>query len=297
MKHFDPGHVDWEMWGTTVDKRRAKNLFTNLGKHFKDERAQDERDEEREVKAMPRDVMTAAQEYEADILQIDSLMYMPADWGESDSPNNKRRQGQVVSMRHRMKPRVREHFKGLIKSPEINTTNVVEDRSPAWVEDVFRPVFVELVKKSPRQWWPVVVGNARQSDLKVPPPNLITSIRVKYQQGNWNQCIFKATASALHYCGKSEAASFVSNAAPTVQYLPRQKAILSLRDRIMIHAPDIGGFIAFNQHSKRRKMNRISLDELVQNKTIFPTMVIPRANDESASHAVVVVDDIIFDAT
>jgi hypothetical protein len=249
------------------------------------------------VKAMPRDEMTAAQEYEADILQIDSLMYIPVGWGESDSPNNKRRQGQVVSMRHRMKPRVQEHFKGLIKSPETNTTNVVEDLSPAWVEDVFRPVFVELVKKSPCQWWPVVVGNARQGDLKVPPPNLITLIRVKYQRGDWNQCIFKATAAALHYCGKSEAASFVSNAAPTVQYLPHEKAILSLRDRIMIHAPDIRGVIAFNQHSKRRKMNRISLDELVQNKTISPTMVIPRANDGSASHAVVVVDDIIFDAT
>jgi hypothetical protein len=44
-------------------------------------------------------------------------------------------------------------------------------------------------------------------------------------------------------------------------------------------------------------MNHISLDELVQNKTIFPTMVIPHANDGSASHAVVVADDIIFDAT
>jgi hypothetical protein len=45
-------------------------------------------------------------------------------------------------------------------------------------------------------------------------------------------------------------------------------------------------------------MNRLSLDELVQNKTVFPTMlVILRANDGSASHAVVVVDDFIFDAT
>jgi hypothetical protein len=132
---------------------------------------------------MPRDEMTTAQEYEADILQIDSLMYIPVDWGESDSPNNKRRRGQVVSMRHRMEPRVQEHFKGLIKSLETNTTNVVQDLSPAWVEDVFRPVFVELVKKSPRQWWPVVVGNARQGDLKVPPPNLITSIRVNKEIG------------------------------------------------------------------------------------------------------------------
>jgi hypothetical protein len=37
----------------------------------------------------------------------------------------------------RLKPRVREHFKGLIKSPETNTTYVLEDLSPVWVEDVF----------------------------------------------------------------------------------------------------------------------------------------------------------------
>ncbi len=240
--------------------------------------------------------MTEEEEYEADILQIDSLMYIPIDWGERDSPN-KRRRGQVVKLRHRSKPKIREHFKGLIKLPESNTTEVVDDLDPLWVEDVFRPVFVELVKKCPHQWWPVVVGNARKGDSKAAPPNLITSIRVKYQQGDWNQCLFKATASALHYCGRSEAASRVSNAAPTVQYLSREKAILSLREKVMLHAPEIGGVIAFNQHRKRRKMNCLSLEELVQNKSIFPTMVIPRANDGSASHAVVVVDDIIFDAT
>jgi hypothetical protein len=253
-----------------VDKRRAKNLFTNLGKHFKDERTQDERDNEGELKARPRNEMTEEEKYKADLLQIHSPMYIPVDWGENTSPDNKRRQGQVVSMRHRLRPRVREHFKGLIKSPETNTTSVVEDLSPAWVEDVFRPVFVELVKKSPRQWWPVVVGNARQGESKMSLPNLVTSIMVMYQQGDWNQCLFKATASALHYCGQSKAASFLSNAAPTVQYLPCEKAILSLRDGIMIYAPDIGGVIAFNQHRKRRKMNHLSLNELVQNKNNLP---------------------------
>jgi uncharacterized membrane-anchored protein YjiN (DUF445 family) len=36
-KHFDPRHVDWEKRGSTVEKRRAKSLFTKLGQHFKDE--------------------------------------------------------------------------------------------------------------------------------------------------------------------------------------------------------------------------------------------------------------------
>jgi hypothetical protein len=92
-----------------------------------------------------------------------------------------------VSMRHRFKPKVQEDFKGLVKSPDTNTTNAVEDLSaPAWVEDVFRPVFVELVKKNPRQWWPVVVGPSRPGESKLPLPNLFTSIRVEYQQGDCN---------------------------------------------------------------------------------------------------------------
>jgi hypothetical protein len=95
-----------EKRGTTVDKRRAKNLFTNLGKHFKDKRTRNERDNERELKARPRNEMKEEEECKADILQIDSRMYIPVDWGENDSPDNKRRQGQVVSMRHRLKPRV-----------------------------------------------------------------------------------------------------------------------------------------------------------------------------------------------
>jgi hypothetical protein len=47
-KHFDPRHVNWDKKGSTVQKQRAKNLFTNLGtKHFKDKRTRDERDYER----------------------------------------------------------------------------------------------------------------------------------------------------------------------------------------------------------------------------------------------------------
>jgi hypothetical protein len=49
-KHFDPRHVNWEKRGLTVEKRRAKNLFTKLGKHFKEKCDRDKRDEERELK-------------------------------------------------------------------------------------------------------------------------------------------------------------------------------------------------------------------------------------------------------
>ena len=35
-KHYHPRHVDWERRRNTVEKRRAKNHFTKLGKNFKD---------------------------------------------------------------------------------------------------------------------------------------------------------------------------------------------------------------------------------------------------------------------
>jgi hypothetical protein len=69
----------------------TNNWFTYLGKHSKDEQTRDERDYERELKGIPRNEMTDAEKYEADILQIDSLMYIPVNWGEHDSHNNKRR--------------------------------------------------------------------------------------------------------------------------------------------------------------------------------------------------------------
>jgi hypothetical protein len=168
-----------------VEKKRYKTLFTNITKHFRDIRTRDERDEERELKALPREEMTEEQKYEADLLQLDSLMYIPAEVGDSESASQKkRRRGQIVSRTAVFKKKVREHFKGLIKLPDTKTPRIVEDLSLDWVEYVFKPVFVELVKRRPRQWWSVVVGDARKGDLELPPSSLTTSIRVEYQQGD-----------------------------------------------------------------------------------------------------------------
>jgi hypothetical protein len=102
----------------------------------------------------------------------------------------------------------------------------VEDIDSEWVDLVFKPaVFVELVKKQPNQWWPVVVGHARQGEE--------TLVEVEYQQGDWNQCMFKATASSLHYCGLEHVASHFSNAALIVQYLPHETVMQTLRETMI----------------------------------------------------------------
>jgi hypothetical protein len=66
---------------------------------------------------------------------------------------------------------------------------------------------------------------------------------------------------------------------------------------MMTHAPNIGGVVASNQYQKRREINHNSIGELIQNKTGFQTAGIPGAKDRSASHAIVIMDDITFDST
>ena len=288
IKHFDKPEYQWERKGKTVDRKRYKKMAEQLTNRWRDRRSGSEKKIAQHLKNTERKDLDQELRYEKEINEIDSLMYFPVDWGDEGPP--------TVDAPPRQ-PKVKEHFNGLMREPDGVTPIVVFDIRPEWVEFVFQPVFVELVKKQPFIWWPVVVGNAKIGNLDTVPSHLMTTVKVEYPQGDKNQCLFKSVASALHYCKQVEAASYFSNAAPTVQYLPRDKALKSLREGMEKHAPAIGGVIIFNQKQKRRTTKHISIDELIDNKTKYPTVVIPRGNDGSASHAVVVVDDIIFDAT
>ena len=44
-------------------------------------------------------------------------------------------------------------------------------------------------------------------------------------------------------------------------------------------------------------MRKMTREDLVTTTTIFPTLVIPVGHDGSTSHAVTVVDDLLFDST
>jgi hypothetical protein len=48
---------------------------------------------------------------------------------------------------------------------------------------------------------------------------------------------------------------------------------------MMRHAAGIAGFITFNQKGKRRKTKNLPIDDLIQDQTCYPTVVIPRGND------------------
>ena len=47
----------------------------------------------------------------------------------------------------------------------------------------------------------------------------------------------------------------------------------------------------------KKKGNKMIIDDLVNNRIIYPTLVVPIRNDGSTGHAISVVDDLIFDST
>ena len=44
----------------------------------------------------------------------------------------------------------------------------------------------------------------------------------------------------------------------------------------------------------KKECEKLTIEDLVKNKTIYPTLVIPSGNDGSTGHAVCVVDDLIL---
>ena len=131
----------------------------------------------------------------------------------------------------------------------------------------------------------------------MPPAYLMTDISLQYTQDDKNQCLYKCIASALHYVGLKPAASFFSMSAPLAQSKAGHLAIKGVRQIMQTEAPVIGDCIRYNKKYKKGKLNRISIDEILEIQTIFPTLVVPVGKDQSVNHAICIVDDLIFDST
>ena len=179
---------------------------------------------------------------------------------------------------------------------DSGVAKVVQTLNPEWIDHVFDPIFVSLVRKGAYKWWPIPLGNAR-AGYDVLPGYLMTNICLQYTQKEKNQCLYKCVASALHYIGLKSAASFFSMRAPVAQSKAGHFAIKEVRQMMQTEAPVIGDCVMYNKKNKKGKINPISLDEILENKTIFPTLIVPVGQDKSVNHAVCVVDDLIFDST
>ena len=169
--------------------------------------------------------------------------------------------------------------------------------NPHWIEDVFDPVFVAIVKKAHGFWIEIPAGDSKNYGKNI-PSELLTSVQVKFQQENYNYCIAFSLASVLHYLKKYKAANTIKLKASKLQHLPKNFSFNLLRGYMADACPEFDRCRVYNKiKSNMKKRKIISITELINNKSPFPTLVCLTGADGSVSHAVCIIDDLIFDST
>jgi hypothetical protein len=120
----------------------------------------------------------------------------------------------------------------------------------------------------------------------------------EFQQGEKDLCLYFSFASALHYIGYVEEAKRLAKKATLVLDLEPMEQISNLKKDMIEICPSIAQTQAFGILCKKNKKKKVmSMADLLLAKTIYPTVVVPEATDFQTSHAVCVVDDLIFDST
>jgi hypothetical protein len=196
------------------------------------------------------------------------------------------------------RPIIRTSFTGKQKNPKGGKETICRDIDPRWVEYYFNHIFVNLVMLHPEEWIPVPIGSTRPAEEKAPETLLVRKVRIPYQQFDHDRCLPLGMASCLDYCGERAAARQLSNEASEFEILTRDFAIKRLKKSMLQFIPCIGDCTIFNvRNAKKRSIRKLSIEDLITEKTRFPTVIIPLAKDGSFNHAVVVIDDIIFDST
>ena len=205
---------------------------------------------------------------------------------------------------------VRAYFQGLQMKPAPKTakkssttgtnTIIVNRLNPKWVNEYFDGVYIQLVMMKPFTWWPVVIGQHREEDELAPESLVVKQVYLKYPQNDSDYCLTKGMASCLFYCGEKVAAEELSRLGSQFVYMTKPVAVEKLRERMKVLLPCIGDCEILSKNAKRKKNGNkkgMSITDLIETKTSFPTLVIPHGEDGSNNHAIVVIDDLIFDST
>ena len=171
---------------------------------------------------------------------------------------------------------------------------------PFWVGSWLSVIFYRLCIRMKNSWLHVPAGDVC---LDVAPVEFMTPIPTKYVQGRSRLCLIKSLASALHYMGLKTEASKMITVSDAFLELEMKMAYKAVRTHMHEHAKCIGiatPLVAPRSFGARKKTKRLrvySLEELIADKCLFPTLVVPRGADKGVGHAVCVVDDLIFDST
>ena len=187
-----------------------------------------------------------------------------------------------------------------MKSGEIHYIGHVENPAGGqslemqWTEEEAREIvpedFLTILKGRPNRYSKVQAGNARDAVVK-PPNDVVTTVPTFYQQADQDYCLLYAFASGLRYCGFVKEAQEIANYSNYLSFQPGNWAIQSLEKLMETHVPIIGCPIKYNKGRQRK----LSVEELINNPTPYPTLVIPVGRNGYCSHCICVVDDLIFD--
>jgi len=181
----------------------------------------------------------------------------------------------------------------IIKANGKNEVQLVTDR---WVEDVFEPKFVEIVRRAAvlpstkGMWVDVPVGSAQNDPNDKCPFHLLTKVKVKFNQGAAATCLYFSFASALHYLKDYSLANRVASGALKHCHLAGQSQFDYLVDLVTKHSTNY-------QVKKYLKKSRACGLDLLKDKSNSPTVVVPLGCDGGVEHAVTVSGDLVFDST
>jgi hypothetical protein len=86
--------------------------------------------------------------------------------------------------------------------------------------------------------------------------------------------------------------------AENLSMLPRHLQLAVINEMMEEHCPELALLQVFSRKRRKgRKHHSLWVEDLVKDRTVYPTLVIPLGCDGSVGHAVAVVDDLIFDST
>ena len=185
----------------------------------------------------------------------------------------------------------------------LDQYETVEDMSLDFLNDILHPVFVELVKIYKGMFLKIPLGESRPDYVKsgekrfLKDLHLRTKVLVHFQQGSKDYCFPYSIASCLVYAGYPEAANAFKIEAERLSALPRDLAVIQCKRMMLQYCPAVGQCTIFNSRTRNRKKRELTLSQLCSQRSPFPMVVVLRGIDNSISHAVTVIDDLVFDST
>lgn len=155
---------------------------------------------------------------------------------------------------------------------------------------------VTAANNSPDVWVGCSIGDAFDEDA---PQDIITPVKLLYQQHSQRYCLTYSLASALYHCRLPLQAEILASQSKVFSKQHFDQALSSLKDFMKNLVPEIGLPTVYGTRTKghSRIKRHMTWKRLFTEYTPYPTVVIPVMPDGNRTHAFCVVDDLIFDSS